>query len=71
MQTKHLCVLIHIIIKGEVGTVKLIKALQYFSYTGRSKAVFILWILYFICLCHTVMPFFAVLWSPVEKGLTF
>ena len=27
MQTKHLCVLIHIRIKGEVGTVKLVKAI--------------------------------------------
>ena len=30
--TKHLCVLIHDIIYGEVGTVKLVKALEQFSY---------------------------------------
>ena len=28
MQTKHLCVSIHIRIKGEVDTVKLVEALQ-------------------------------------------
>ena len=32
MQTKHLCVLIHIRIKGKVGTMKLIYAPQYLSY---------------------------------------
>ena len=46
MQTKHLCVLIHIRTKGEVGTAKLVWGLQekYF-FTDRSKAVLLLWII--------------------------
>ena len=50
MQTKYLCVLIHIWIKGEVGAIKPDKALQYF-FTDCSKAVLLLWIIYvFFCL---------------------
>ena len=58
MQTKHLCVLVHIRIKGEVSTVKLVKALALQSFlTDRSKAALLLCIYYVIsvCLCHTVM----------------
>ena len=38
------CVLVHIRIKGEVGAVKLVFALQYI-FTDRSKAVLLLWII--------------------------
>ena len=48
MQTKHVCVLIYIEIKGEAGTVKHIQALQYF-FTDRSKAVLLLWTLFVVC----------------------
>ena len=46
------CVLVHMRIKGEVGTVKLVK-----YFTDRSKAVLLLWIFYdfsvlcLLCLC--------------------
>ena len=65
MQTKYLCVLIHIWIKGEVGAIKpvLSPAVKYF--TDRSKAVLLLWIFYvfvlacvcyvFVCVCLYVL----------------
>ena len=62
MRTKHLLVLINIRNKGEGGTIKLFKALQYF-FTERSKAVRLLWILYVIyvsflssCLVCSLQP---------------
>ena len=39
MQTKHLCVLIHIRTKGGVGTIKLV--LAFHCFTDRFKLVFI------------------------------
>ena len=52
MRTKHLrCVLIHIRIKSEAGTVDMFKPSSFLS--GRSKAVLLLWtlfIMYFSCL---------------------
>ena len=58
MQTKYLCVLIHIWIKGE----------GYF--TDRSNAVLLLWISVLRLLCLYVRPFICALWSPAGKGLT-
>ena len=56
MRTKHLCVLIYIRIKGEVGTVKLVITSSNFL-TDRSEAVLILRIFFIcICLCHVVLP---------------
>ena len=58
MQTKHQCVLIHMIgIKGEFGTVKLVIKPSSNFLTDRSKAVLFLWILFVICicLCHTAI----------------
>ena len=57
MQTKYLCVLIHIWIKGEVGAVKtgLSPPVKYF--TDRSKAVLLLWIFYVFvlsCVCYVL-----------------
>ena len=42
-QTKNLCVVIHIRIKGEVGTMKLVSTFSNFL-TDCSKAVLLLWI---------------------------
>ena len=55
MQTKYLCVLIHIWIKVEVGAVKtgLSPPVKYF--TDRSKAVLLLWIFHVFvlsCVCY-------------------
>ena len=53
MQTKNLCVLIHILIKGEVGSTGLSPPVKYF--TDRSKAVLLLWIFYVFvlsCVCY-------------------
>ena len=67
MLTKHLCVLIHIRIKGEVGTVKLevfhlwtFFAIRRCFFCGSffvTKAAFLLRIFFVICvcLCHAVM----------------
>ena len=49
MRTKHLSILIHNSIKGEVSTVKHVYALQNFFLTDRSKAVLLLWIFFVIC----------------------
>ena len=52
MRTKHLCVLIHIRPKGEVGTVKHVKPSSE-VFADRSKMESLLWILfniYFSCL---------------------
>ena len=54
MQTKYLCVLIHIWIKGEVGA-GLSPPVKYF--TDRSKAVLLLWIFYVFvlsCVCYVL-----------------
>ena len=48
MHTKQLCILIHIGIKGEVGTVNTFKPSSNFL-TDSFKALFLLWILYVIC----------------------
>ena len=45
MQTKYLCVLIHILIKVEVGLSPLV-----IYFTDRSKVVLLLLIFYFFCL---------------------
>ena len=46
MQTKYLCVLIHILIKGETGLSPLVEKI-----TDRSKALFLLWIFYGVFFC--------------------
>ena len=74
MQTKHLCVFIHIIrSKAEIGTVKLVLSppviflvtvpRQYFLKDSSFLSVFGFVIL--LCL------FLAALWSPVGKGLAY
>ena len=57
MRTKHLCVLIHIRHKGEVGTVKHVEALRYFLLTVPSKAFWILFLLFMfhVSLCYALL----------------
>ena len=71
MQTKHLCVLIHIWTKGrETG---LSPPVKYF--TDRSMEVLLLWTIYVISvlllLCFRVRRFIYTLWSPAGKELTY
>ena len=54
MKTKPQCVLIHIRIKGEIDTMKLVLASSNFL-TDCFKGVFILWIVFVIRLCHTAI----------------
>ena len=57
MQTKHLCVLIHIKTKGEVGTVKLVKPSSRNIFTDRSKSCFFCgsFLLVMFCVCHAFL----------------
>ena len=74
MQTKYLCVLIHICTKGAVGLPLNRFKLSKNIFTDRSKAVFLSWIIYFIFVlfCYVfmhvclIMPFGHLL----VKGLT-
>ena len=75
MRTKHLCVLIHIWTKGEVGAPwNRFKPYSKILFTDRSKAVLLLWIIYVISdlflLCFHARLFVDALWSPAGKGLT-
>ena len=69
MQTKHLCVLIYIYTKGEVGAMKLIKALLLNILTDCF-----LWIIHVISvlclLCFCARLVITALWSPSGQGLT-
>ena len=74
MQTKHLCVLIHIWTKGEVGAplnrFKPSSKVSYWPFQGGTPFVDLL---YFFCLVftmHLLCLFICVLWSPAGKGLT-
>ena len=70
VQTKHLFVLIHFRIKGEVGTVKHFWALQFF--TDYAKVVLLLWIIFVMSFMSAMLSclLLAALWSPAGKGLT-
>ena len=75
MQTKHLYVLIHISSKGEVGApLNRFKPSSKIFFIDRSKAVFLLWIIYVISvlflLCSHVRLFVYALWSPAGNWLT-
>ena len=61
MQTKHLCVLIHLSVMCEVGTVKHDIKSSSDLFTDRSKVVLLLWICFgclycSCCLCCAVLP---------------
>ena len=71
MQTKHLCVLIHIRTNGEEVRLEtdLSPPVKYF--TDLSKAVLLLWLIYVISVlfvfCFRVRLFIDALWSPAGK----
>ena len=74
MQTKYLCVLIHIWTKGEVGTpsngLKPSSKIFYWPF----QVSLLLWIIYVISvlflLCFRARLFIDALWSPAGKGPT-
>ena len=74
MQTKYLCVLIHIWIKGEVGAVKPVWALQWnILLTVPRRCFFCGSFMFLFCLVFAVFCarlFICALWSPAGKGLT-
>ena len=71
MQTKHLCVLIHIRIYGEVGTVNMFKpSSTCISFTDRLKAVLILWILFLLFTFHVCL-YCTVVAVPCSIVVTF
>ena len=75
MQTKYLCVLIHIWIKGEVGAplnrFKPSSKIFYWPFKGASPFVDILCFCSVLCLlCLCARLFNCTLWSPAGKGLT-
>ena len=59
MRTKHLCILIHIGIKGEVGTVKHVLSPPVIFFTDCSKGVLLcgsfLLFAFRVSLCYTVL----------------
>ena len=71
---KHICVLIHILTKGEVGPVKPVEALKWNISIDRSKAVLLLCIIHIISvlllLCFSACLFIDALWPSAGKGLT-
>ena len=73
MQTKHLCVLIHIRTKGEVGIVKhgLSPPVKIF-FSDRSNAMFLLWIIFVIyvsCFSCFLVCSLQLCGHPLGKGL--
>ena len=63
MQTKHLFVLIDILNKDEVGTIKPEKIV----FTDRSKGVLLLWVNFVINVSY--LSCFLVLWSSALKEI--
>ena len=74
MQTKHLCVLIHIYTKGEIGApLNGLKPQSKIFFTDTSKAVLLLRIIYVISVLFLFFParlFIDALRSPAWKVLT-
>ena len=75
MQTKYLCVLIHIWIKGEVGApwnrFKPSSNIFYWLFQGGISFVDLLCFCSVLCLlCLSARLFICALWSPAGKGLT-
>ena len=72
MQTKHLCVLIHIWTKGEVGAVKPVKPSSKTFLLTVPRRHFFCGSFVFLCLVFLMILrlFIAALWSPTGKGLT-
>ena len=75
MQTKYLCVLIHIWIKDEVGAplnrFKPSSKIFYWPFQGSASFVDLLCFCSVLCLqCLCARLFICALWSPAGKGLT-
>ena len=74
MQTKHLCVLIHIWTKDEAGAplnqLKHYSKIFYWPFQGGTSFVDHLCCFCIILLCFHARLFVAALWSPAGKGLT-
>ena len=75
MQTKYLCVLFHIWIKGEVGEsynrFKPSSKIFYWPFQGGTSFVDLLCFCSVLCLlCLCARLFICALWSPAGKGLT-
>ena len=75
MQTKYLCVLINIWIKGEVGAplnwFKPSSKIFYWAFLGGTSFVDLLCFCSVLCLlCLCARLFICALWSPAGKGLT-
>ena len=75
MQTKHLCVLIHIWTKGVAGAplnwFKPSSKIFYWPFQGLTSFVDLLWVFSILCLlCLCTRLFICALWSPAGKGLT-
>ena len=75
MQTKYLCFLIHIWIKGEVGApwnrFKPSCKIFYWPFQGNTSFVDLLCFCSVLCsLCLCARLFICALWSPAGKGLT-
>ena len=67
MQTKHLCVLIHIWTKGEAGAPLIrLKPSSIIFFTDCSKAVLLLWIIYMLFMsCFVILLCTSVWWCLV------
>ena len=66
MQTKYLCVLIHVWIKPS-------SEIFYWPFQGGTSFVDLLWVFFvlcLLCLCTCARLFICALWSPNGKGLT-
>ena len=74
MQTKHLCVLIHIRIKGEVGAplnqFKPSSKIFHWPFQGAASFVDILCYFCLVLLCLHARLCADALWSPTGKGRT-
>ena len=72
MQTKHLCVLIHIWTKGGVGAVKPVRPSSKIFLLTVPRRYFFCGSFVFLCLLFLMLSslFIAALWSPAGKWLT-
>ena len=75
MQTKYICVLIHIWIKGETGApwnlFKPSSKIFYWPFQSGTSLVDLLCVCSVLCLlCLCARLFICALWSPAGKGLT-
>ena len=71
MQTKHLCVLINIWTKGEVGaSINRLKSSNKIDFLTLLLSWIIFVISDFVLFCFRSLLFIGAFWSPARKGLT-